>query len=99
MRTLIFVFSKSKHIILACLTALALPAKRLALWLTDTFWLQIMGNGDQIYYNTVIYQNYRLLIPVLDFLVDLAFTALFTACLVPTFYWILGAVRKKKNRI
>jgi hypothetical protein len=40
--------------------------------------------------------NYRALIPTLEFLIDLAFTVTFTACLVPTFYWILAEVKRKR---
>ena len=57
-----------------------------------------MANGDADYYARVIYMNYRALIPTLEFIVDLAFTVTFTACLVPTFYWIRGLARERKTK-
>ena len=91
-----FEFFQKKNTILACVTVLAMPAKKLALWLTYTFWFQIIGNGDKINYYTVIYQNYRALILALDFLIDLAFTITFTVCLVPTFYWLRKLIKDRK---
>lgn len=41
--------------------------------------------------------NYRALIPTLEFIVDLAFTVTFTACLVPTFYWLRGIIKNIKT--
>ena len=88
--------SKKKHIILAIVTALALPLKHLALWLMQIFWFEVVANGDAEYYARVIAMNYRALIPTLEFIVDLAFTVTFTACLVPTFYWLRGMVKNRK---
>lgn len=93
-----FEFSKKKHVILAALTALALPVKHLALWLLHFFWFNIVAKGDTEYYVRVIMMNYRALIPTLEYLVDLAFTATFTACLVPTFYWFRRLVKEKKGK-
>ena len=90
--------SKKKHIILAIVTALALPLKHLALWLLQIFWFEVVANGDAEYYARVIAMNYRALIPTLEFIVDLAFTVTFTACLVPTFYWIRRLVKEKKAK-
>ena len=87
--------SKKKHIILAIVTALALPLKHLALWLLQIFWFEVVANGDAEYYARVIAMNYRALIPTLEFIVDLAFTVTFTACLVPTFYWLRGLVNNR----
>ncbi len=92
-----FEFSKKKHIVLAVVTALAIPLKHLALWLMQMFWFEVVANGDADYYARIIAMNYRALIPTLEFLVDLAFTVAFTACLVPTFYWICGLVKNRKN--
>ena len=89
--------SKKKHIILAIVTALALPLKHLALWLLQIFWFEVVANGDAEYYARVIAMNYRALIPTLEFIVDLAFTVTFTACLVPTFYWLRGMVKNRKT--
>ncbi len=91
-----FEFSKKKHIVLAVITALAIPVKHLALWLMQSFWFNVVANGDTDYYARVIARNYRALIPTLEFLVDLAFTVIFTACLVPTFYWIRALIKEKK---
>jgi len=88
--------SKKKHIILAIVTALALPLKHLVLWLMQIFWFEVVANGDAEYYARVIAMNYRALIPTLEFIVDLAFTVTFTACLVPTFYWLRGMVKNRK---
>ena len=77
-------------------TALALPLKHLALWLMQIFWFEVVANGDAEYYARVIAMNYRALIPTLEFIVDLAFTVTFTACLVPTFYWLRGIVKNRK---
>ena len=93
-----FGFSQKKHAILACVAVLTFPAKKIASWLTYTFWFQIIGNGDKIHYATVIYPNYRLVIPTLDFLIDLAFTITFTVCLVPTFYWVHGMIKEKRSK-
>ncbi len=93
-----FEFSKKKHVILAVITALAIPVKHLALWLMSWFWFNVVANGDADYYTRVITMNYRALIPTLDFLVDLAFTITFTACLVPTFYWIRRLVKEKRAK-
>ena len=93
-----FEYSRKKHVILAVITAAALPIKHLALWLTDIFWFHIVCNGDAEYYARVIAMNYRALIPTIDFLIDLALTITFTACLVPTFYWIRGMFREKSAK-
>ena len=93
-----FEFSKKRHITLAVITALALPVKHLVLWLMQCFWLSVVAKGDTEYYVRVILMNYRALIPTLEFLVDLAFTVTFTACLVPTFYWIRGLARERKTK-
>ena len=93
-----FEFSKKKHIILAVITALAIPVKHLVLWLMQCFWFYIVAGGDADYYARIIAMNYRALIPTLEFLVDLTFTVTFTACLVPTFYWIRGFVNKRKSK-
>lgn len=92
-----FEFSKKKHIVLAAITAIAIPLKHLALWLLQIFWFEVVANGDADYYARVIYMNYRALIPTLEFIVDLAFTVTFTACLVPTFYWLLGIIKNRKT--
>ena len=89
-------FSQKKHIVLAIVTALALPLKHLALWLMQIFWFEVVANGDAEYYARVIAMNYRALSPTLEFIVDLAFTVTFTACLVPTFYWLRGIVKNRK---
>ena len=93
-----FGFSQKKHAILACVAVLTFPAKKIASWLTYTFWFKIIGNGDKIHYATVIYPNYRLVIPTIDFLIDLAFTITFTVCLVPTFYWVHGMIKEKRSK-
>ena len=90
-----FEYSRKKHVILAVITAAALPIKHLVLWLTDIFWFYIVCNGDAEYYARVIAMNYRALIPTVDFLIDLAFTITFTVCLVPTFFWIRRSIKKK----
>ncbi len=33
----------------------------------------------------------------MDYLIDIAFLAAFTACLVPTFYWVVNSVKAKKK--
>ena len=91
-------FSRKKHVILALIAVFALPIKHLILWFTGFFWFNIVCNGDAGYYARVIAMNYRALIPTLDFLIDLAFTVTFTACLVPTFYWIRGLARERKTK-
>ncbi len=93
-----FEFSKKKHVILAVITALAIPVKHLVLWLMQCFWFYIVAGGDTDYFARVIAMNYRALIPTLEFLVDLAFTVTFTACLVPTFYWIRRLVNEKRTK-
>lgn len=93
-----FEFSKKRHITLAVITALAIPVKHLVLWLMQCFWFYIVAGGDADYYARIIAMNYRALIPTLEFLVDLAFTVTFTACLVPTFYWIRGFVNERKSK-
>lgn len=92
-----FEFSKKKHIILAVIAALARPAKSVVVNLLLGFWLYVIANGDYHYFMTVIFINFRILIFGLIFLVDFAFTALFTACLVPTVYWIRDAIRKRRH--
>ena len=94
-----FEFSKKKHVILAVVTALAIPVKHLALWLMQSFWFNVVANGDADYYARIIAMNYRALIPTLEFLVDLAFTVTFTACLVPTFYWLRGLIRSRRSKL
>ena len=91
-----FEFSKKRHITLAVITTLALPVKHLVLWLMQSFWFNVVANGDADYYARIIAMNYRAFIPTLEFLADLAFTVAFTACLVPTFYWIRAIVKKKR---
>ena len=93
-----FEFSKKKHVILAVITALAIPVKHLVLWLMQCFWFYIVAGGDADYYARIIAMNYRAFIPTLEFLIDLAFTVTFTVCLVPTFYWIRGFVNKRKSK-
>lgn len=93
-----FEFSKKKHVTLAVVTALAIPVKHLALWLLHVFWFNVVAGGDADYYARIIAMNYRALIPTLEFIVDLAFTVTFTACLVPTFYWIRRLVKEKKAK-
>lgn len=88
--------SKKKHIILAAATAAALPLKWLTGWLIYCFEINVLANGDTDYYVRVIYMNNRVLLSVTDFLVDFAFIAAFTACLVPTFYWVLAWVKRKR---
>ena len=92
-----FEFSKKKHIVLAAITAIAIPLKHLAMWFLQLFWFEVVANGDADYYARVIYMNYRALIQTLEFIVDLAFTVTFTACLVPTFYWLLGIIKNRKT--
>lgn len=92
-----FEFSKKKHIILAVIAALARPVKSVVVNLLLGFWLYVIANGDEHYFMTVIYINFRILIFGLNFLVDLAFIALFTACLIPTVYWIRDTIRKRKH--
>ena len=91
-------FSRKKRIILAVITASALPFKHLTLWFTEFFWFNIVCNGDAEYYARVIAMNYRALIPTIDFLIDLALTITFTACLVPTFYWVHGMIKEKRSK-
>ena len=74
------------------------PAGGFFPWLMQCFWFYIVAGGDADYYARIIAMNYRALIPTLEFLVDLAFTVTFTACLVPTFYWIRGFVNKRKSK-
>lgn len=93
-----FEYSKKKSIVLTAITALAIPVKHLALWLLNAFWFNVIGKGDTEYYTRVIAMNYRALIPTLEFLVDLAFTAAFTACLVPTFYTVLRSIKANKEQ-
>jgi transcriptional regulator with XRE-family HTH domain len=92
-----FELSRGKQIVLAVITALALPLKHLALWLMQIFWFKVVANGDPEYYARVIAMNYRAIIPTLEFLIDLAFTVAFTACLVPTFYWLRGIIKNRKT--
>ena len=91
-------FSKKKHIILAAITALAIPVKHGVLWLIEKFWFNVIANGDPEYYAGVIVRNFRFLIPTVDFLIDLAFTVIFTVCLVPTFYWVCEIIKNRKNK-
>ncbi len=93
-----FEYSKKKHVVLAVVTAIAIPLKHLVLWLSSAFWFYVIGKGDGEYYTRVILMNYRALIPTLEFLIDLAFTVTFTACLVPTFYWIRRSVKEKRTK-
>lgn len=90
--------SRKKHIVFAVIAALALPLKSLASWLIYSFQINVLANGDTDYYLRVIYMNYRVLISIFEFLIDFAFIATFTACLVPTFYWVLGWFRRRKER-
>lgn len=92
-----FEFSKKKHITLAVIAAVALPVKSAVLWLMHRFWLNLIANGDEYYYMNVIFRNFRIPIYGLNFVIDLAFTALFTACLVPTVYWIRDNLKAKKK--
>ncbi len=94
-----FELSRKKHVALAVVTALAIPVKHLALWLLHNFWFYVVANGDADYYARIIAMNYRALIPTLEFLVDLAFTVAFTACLVPTFYWLRELIRSRRSKI
>lgn len=88
--------SKKNHIVLAVVTALALPIKSLVRWLIYEFQINVVANGDMDYYLRVIYMNNRVLISVFEFLIDFAFIATFTACLVPTFYWVVGLIKGKR---
>lgn len=88
--------SKKNHIVLAVVTALALPIKSLVRWLIYEFQINVVANGDMDYYLRVIYMNNRVLISVFEFLIDFAFIAIFTACLVPTFYWVVGLIKGKR---
>ena len=92
-----FEFSKKKHITLAAIAAIALPIKSVVLELMQGFWFNLIANGDEYYFMNVIFRNFRIPIYGLNFLVDLAFTALFTACLIPTVYWIRDTIRKRKH--
>lgn len=89
--------SRKKHIALACVTAFALPVKWLAGLLMHLICLYGFANGDPEYFNRVIFVNYGVPISILNFLVDFAFIFAFTASLVPTFYWLRGMMRKRKE--
>lgn len=89
--------SRKKHIVLAIVTAVAIPLKSLVQWLIYEFQINVLAGGDSDYYLRVIYMNNRVLISIFEFLIDFAFIAAFTACLVPTFYWVLGLVKRKKT--
>lgn len=92
-----FEYSRRKHTVLAAATLAALPLKHLAVNFYNAYFLrQILAGGDEHYY-TVLYRNFRLLIPTVDYLIELAFLIAFTACLVPTFYWVLGVIKRKKE--
>lgn len=96
-RKAVFGFSRKKNIILAVITAIALPTKSLVGWLFHVFCLNVLANGDEQYYVQNILIKYHWLISATGFLVEFAFIAAFTACLVPTFYWALGAIKRKKE--
>ncbi|MBQ4141521.1 MAG: helix-turn-helix transcriptional regulator [Clostridia bacterium] len=84
-----FEYSKRKRITLAVVTLAIYPIKT------------ICGSFYSMYFLAMLDQNpifkYRLLIQTADYLIKLAVLFTFTACLVPTFYWLRGMMRKRKE--
>lgn len=90
-----FGFSEKKHKVLAAITVLA-PILKIAASVTNSYLIgYMMSNRDDDYIHK-IFINYSFLIRTLDFITNLAFVVLFTACLVPTVYWIRDSIKKRK---
>lgn len=84
-----FEYSKRKHITLAVLTLAIHPIE----WLWGLFYgIFCLDKFQEI----GIYPKYEYLILTATYLIELAFLFTFTSCLVPTFYWVLGKIRRKK---
>ncbi len=91
-----FVFSIKKNVSLAVSCALLFALKIAAGFLFPVFWLQIVAGGDkQRYYE--IYRTLPDLMVGFEFTVEVALLIGFTACLVPTFYWIISLIRARKK--
>ena len=91
-----FGFSEKKHKVLAVITVLA-PIVKIGVSLAESYLVwQMMSNRDDDYISMIII-NYSSLIRTVDFIANLAFVILFTACLVPTVYWVRDAIRKRRQ--
>ena len=91
-----FGFSEKKHKVLAVITVLA-PILKIGVSLADSYLIwNMMSNRDDDYV-LKIFTNYSFLINTLDFICSLAFVIFFTACLVPTVYWVRDAIRKRRH--
>ncbi len=86
-----FEYSKRKHITLAVVTLAIHPIE----WLWDLFYLIYCFDKFQ---EIGIYPRYSDLILSVDYLIELAFLIAFTACLVPTFYWVVGLIKRKMEK-
>lgn len=91
-----FGFSEKKHKTLAVITVLA-PILKIGVSLAGSYLIwNMMSNRDDDYIFK-IFTNYSFLINTLDFIYNLAFVIFFTACLVPTVYWVRDVIRKRRH--
>ncbi len=92
-----FAFSLKKNIALAIFTVITLALNIAAGFLFPAFWMQIVAGGDkQRYYE--IYRNFQDFMTGFEFTVEVALLIAFTACLVPTFYWIKSLITARKRK-
>ena len=90
-----FGFSEKKHKVLAVITVLA-PILKIGVSLAGSYLIwNMISNRDDDYVFKII-TNYSFLIKTLDFICSLAFVIFFTACLVPTVYWVRDLMRERK---
>ena len=91
-----FGFSEKKHKTLAVITVLA-PILKIGVSLAGSYLIRnMMSNRDDDYVFNII-TNYSFLIQTLDFICSLAFVIFFTACLVPTVYWVRDSIKGKRR--
>ncbi len=90
-RDKLFVFSKRKSIATALIGAAALVIKTVIWHIYPVLYMSITGTVGEYFYATFnrIHEMPR-------YLIDLGFTVLIVACLVPTFYWVRSLKNKKK---
>ncbi len=90
-----FVFSTKKNVVLAVSCALLFVINIAIGFLFPVFWLQIVAGGDkQSYYE--IYRHHGDLMAGFEFTVEVALLIGFTACLIPTVYWLRSIIKARR---
>ncbi len=108
-RNVKFKFSKAKNITLASVCGATVLFRIAAGYISPIIGRLLWGISEEktttYVINGVIHTVYKPgwleskweYLAAMDYLIDIAFLAAFTACLVPTFYWVKNAIKAKKK--